>query len=643
MSEMPRSPSGRNGAGPGRDARPAGAASDPPILGLGPRAQAMLASLGISRLETPKVGKGGAYDIGTESFRKACALLPDGSVLLVRAYNTAEVAAELAELRARYDLPAETGRRAAGLEEVAELHGLAARKAVKSSPSAGQLRLLKNLNEAAALGASDLKLAEYETHGVLRLKCGAGEHTHGPQWKPDEAKEAVAWITGIRDGGDGRATMPVGVHAGFSIGQGGMPDGMPGGIGAFRGQLAWHGDMRRFLNLRLLPKSDPSTYGDLAGLGLEEDVLAALAVERRSESGLVIIGGSTGDGKSTPLVRHMQPLYEERRRGIAISTLEDPIEYVIEGDGIVQFAVNPGTSPEQRNANWSAALMLFVRINPDVGMVSEIRDAASVNEILHFVTSGHKVYTTVHADSANGVLFRLIALGVRSKQLAEPGVVNLVLRQKLVAALCPKCSEPLAGPALARVQDWLGEDPLGRFPNRVVPGRRNRRGCDHCLAPYANLSGGPLETARAAWAGYLGRKATAEFIRVNDDYRRLVIKRKALDAMELWLAPEDDGGMGGIPLASRLRRLVAAGVTDFEHVTNETLPEPRLALAAPRAADRDGDGDGTEGASGQRGRKVRDRTAVRPAKAPKRGKAGRKRAPRPAKAGSRPGRKGWKR
>ena len=436
--------------------------------------------------------------------------------------------------------------------------------------------------------------------------------------------------------------MPVGVHAGFSIGQGGMPDGMPGEIGAFRGQLAWHGDMRRFLNLRLLPKSDPSTYGDLAGLGLEEDVLAALAVERRSESGLVIIGGSTGDGKSTTLVRHMQRLYEERRRGIAICTLEDPIEYVIEGDGIVQFAVNPGTSPEQRNANWSAALMLFVRINPDVGMVSEIRDAASVNEILHFVTSGHKVYTTVHADSANGVAvpahrarrpFEAAGRAGGGEPGAAPEAGARALPEVLGAARGPRAG---AGAGLA------GRGSAGRFPNRVVPGRRNRRGCDHCLAPYANLSGGPLETARAAWAGYLGRKATAEFIRVNDDYRRLVIKRKALDAMELWLAPEDDGGMGGIPLASRLRRLVAAGVTDFEHVTNETLPEPRLALAAPRRA-AETDGDGTEGASGQRGRKVRDRTAVRPAKAPKRGKAGRKRAPRPAKAGSRPGRKGWKR
>ena len=581
--------SGLPGSANGRDAAPEGGrgGNRTPVPGLGRRAGAMLAGLGLSRREAPRVGRGGAYDIGSERFRQACALLPDGAVLLVRAYNTAEVAAELAELRARYDLPAETERRAASLAEVAELHGLAAQEAVSRSPSPGQRRLIRNLDEAARLGASDIKLVEHATHGVLRIKCGAGEHTHGPQWQPKEVGQAVNWIYGVRDGGDGKAAKTMGVPAGFSIGQGGMPRGMPAGVGTLRGQLAWHGDTEHFLTLRLLPRPDPSTYADLAGLGLEEDVLEALAEERRSEAGLVIVGGSTGDGKSTTLVRNLQRLYEERAGGISICTLEDPIEYAIAGDGIVQFAVNPGRSPEERTANWSQALMVFVRINPDVGMVSEIRSAADVNEILHFVTSGHKVYTSVHASSANGVLFRLVSLGVRPEELSGPDVVNLVLRQKLVPALCPHCAEPVTGPALARVQEWLGEDPLGDEPDRVAPARRNRKGCDRCLAPYARLSGAPLETARAAWAGYLGRKATAEFIRVDDGYRKLLVARDPLGAMEHWLAPKESGGMGGIPLGTRLRRLVAAGVTDFEHVTNEPLPEPLPAItkAVPASGD----------------------------------------------------------
>ena len=221
-------------------------------------------------------------------------------------------------------------------------------------------------------------------------------------------------------------------------------------------------------------------------------------------------------------------------------------------------------------------LMVFVRTNPDVGMVSEIRTANDVSEVLHFVTSGHKVYTTVHANSANGVLPRLIALGVRPEELAGPDVVNSVLRQKLVPVLCRHCAEPLTGAAYRKVEDWLDEEAI--FAAQASPGpltllRRNRAGCAHCLKPYAHLGGAPAETAREAWAGYTRRRATAELIRLDDTYRGFVVKRDPIGALAYWKTPVGEGGMGGIPIETRLRRLVATGVTDYEHVTNEVLPD----------------------------------------------------------------------
>ena len=456
---------------------------------------------------------------------------------------------------------------------------------MKHRPHGGQLRLQRVLGEAAALGSSDIKLIDRGTHGVLRIKVGAGEFTHGVQWQTDELKEAVSWIYGHRDGGGGNSSMIEGVADSFSIGQSGLP-GMPAGIAAFRGQLAWHGDVRRFLNLRLLPEANAKSYADLAGLGLEQDILDALAAERRSEQGLVIIGGSTGDGKSTTLVRHLERLYEERDGQISIYTIEDPIEYPAIGDGVVQFPVPPGKTPEERKANYSKMLMTFVRTNPDVGMVSEIRSANDANEVLQFVTSGHKVYTTVHANSANGVLFRLIALGVQPAELAGPDVVNAILRQKLVPVLCRHCAEPLTGPAHARVEDWLGEDALfaaRRRPESLTLFRRNHAGCDHCLKPFTRLSGAPAVTAKAAWAGYSGRRATAELIRLDDSYRRFVAQHDQIGALDYWKTPAGDGGMGGIPIETRLRHLVATGVADFEHVTNETLPDPTPVLAGPKS------------------------------------------------------------
>ena len=560
--------------------------------GLVSRAAAALAGL-VRRREAPPVGKGGAYGIGSESFRSACAILPDGAVRIVKAYNTGEIAAEEAELRARFDLPAETSRTPASLAEVAALHGRKAQALVSQTPTTGQMRMRRALAEAAALGASDIKLIERPTHGIMRVKVGAGEFTHGAEWQADEVEEAVNWIYSSRDGGDGRASKIKGVAAAFSIGQSDMPPGAPSGIAAFRGQLAWHGDLHHFLNLRLLPEADAASYADLAGLGLERDVLDALEEERRSEAGLVIIGGSTGDGKSTTLVRNLERLYEDRDGQVSIYTIEDPVEIPFARDGVVQFPVRGGITPEERRANYSVMLMTFVRTNPDVGMVSEIRSVDDVNEVLHFVSSGHKVLTTVHVDSANGVLFRLISLGVRPEELAVPGLVNLVMRQKLVPKLCSRCAEPLAGPARARVEAWLGEDTLFRATapsGPVTPLRRNRAGCDRCLGRFSHLSGAPAETARAAWAGYEGRRATAEFIRVDDAYRRFVADRDALGARNHWLAPQADGGMGGIPMETRLRRLVAGGVTDFEHVTNETLPDPLPAIAGPNAATEDANG-----------------------------------------------------
>ena len=580
-----------------QDAREEASAAEPkdrPRGAPGPLARAASAFAGlVRRRETPPVGKGGAYDIGSEGFRKACAILPDGAVRIVKARNSGEIAAEEWELRARYDLPDETSRTDATLAEVAALHGRKTETLVSSRPSDGQVRLQRVLSEAAALGASDLKLSRFPTHGILRVKVGAGEFTHGAQWLADEVKEAVHWIHGLRDGGDGQPSLVEGVPAAFSIGQAGTLPGMPAGIAALRGQIAWHGDMQHFLNLRLLPEADRDSYGDLAGLGLEEDILEALAEERRSEAGLVIVGGSTGDGKSTTLARNIQRLYEERDGQVSIYTLEDPIEYPAIGDGVRQFAVRGGETPEERNANWSQALMTFVRICPDIGMVAEIRSGADVEPILHFVTSGHKIYTTVHASSANGVLFRLISLGVRPSELSGPDVVNLVMRQKLVPKLCRHCAEPLTGPARARVEAWLREDALFRATAPSGPAtllRRSRAGCKHCLGRYDHLSGAPAETARAAWGGYDGRRATAELIRVDDAYRRFVADRDALGARNHWLAPKADGGMGGTPMETRLRRLVASGVTDFEHVTNETLPDPLPAIAGPKAATEDGNG-----------------------------------------------------
>ncbi len=190
------------------------------------------------RKETPKLTRNGSYDIGSESFRQACAVLEDGTVCVVRTYNTAEISVELARLRQEWRLPPETGRRSVTLAQMRAFCGPASQVRVTHEETAGQLRLIKAIAEAAALGTSGIKLVQRSGHGELRIKVGAREFSHGPQWKSAEVREAVHWIHGHRDGGDGQPKLVEGKPAQFSIGQADRLKHMPDSVDAFRGQIA---------------------------------------------------------------------------------------------------------------------------------------------------------------------------------------------------------------------------------------------------------------------------------------------------------------------------------------------------------------------------------------------------------------------
>ncbi len=506
----------------------------------------------------PPVAANGILEVGSARFRAACAISRDGTYWFVPDRNTVVIAEEVQALGERYDMPPVKSRRVATLSEVAHLNGRGASGEGGVPTMPGARRMAETIARAAALRASDLKLVIRTDHAVLRLRLGAEEYTDGPSWPPDEAAEAIAWLYDRRDYGDKTASQQAGQHQAFSIGQERRIP-LPPELAALRAQKAPHGDGKDFMVLRLIYTADDTTAGKIEDLGLEADVLDALAVERASGSGLVIIGGSTGDGKSTTLVRQLERLYRERQGRVSIMTVEDPIEYPITGDGIIQMPVAGGAEGAARGAAFTRALKTFVRSNPDIGMISEIRTADDCREIMQFVISGHKVFTTIHSDSAAGVLFRLISLGVDPKELAQPGVVSLVMRQQLVPILCPDCARRATDEEASHIANWTG-DPEGQ------PRVRNREGCPTCLAGREDA------TARLAWGGLARKRATAEIIVVDDRFRKFLEARDAHGARAYWLTPRDKGGLGGIDVATRLRRLVAAGEADYTDVTHLKLP-----------------------------------------------------------------------
>ena len=505
----------------------------------------------------PPVSEAGVLLIGSPAFRQVCALTSEGLCYHVRDYNSAEIAAELQALARRYTLPELRERRPATLAELDTLYGRATAEAASVVLGRGAKRILDVLEDAARLKASDIKLIKRRAHADLRLKLGHTETDHGPQWQLGEATQAIAYLFNGRDYGDGSSAQQEGRHQPFSISAGGGI-GLPEGVAALRGQKGFHSDGWDFLVLRLVYTGQDGVAGNIEGLGLDADVLDVLAEERASDNGLMIIGGSTGDGKSTTLVRHLERLYLDRQERVSIVTVEDPVEYPAKGSGIIQMTVRGAGSAEERRDAFSETLRAFVRMNPDIGMVSEIRSADDARLILQFVVSGHKIVTTVHSFSANAVLFRLISLGVDPKEVAEPGVVSLVMRQKLVPVLCPGCARAATKAEHAVIANWACTE-------EAAPRVRNPAGCAICLKGRTDA------TARVAWGGLAAKRAVAEYIRVDDRYRGFLETRDPRGAQAYWLAPAGDGGLGGITVQDRIRAMVARGETDYGDVTHQSL------------------------------------------------------------------------
>ncbi len=174
----------------------------------------------------------------------------------------------------------------------------------------------------------------------------------------------------------------------------------------------------------------------LAELGLlaEEQIIVDSILS--NPSGLVVVSGVTGSGKSTSLKNYMEYIYNTKfqRKGCFI-TVEDPVEYIIEG--AQQSSVVK--SKEGENL-FSDAVRSAMRRDPDVLMIGEIRDIQTGEALASAVESGHLCLTTIHAGNVVGVFQRLSGLGIEIDKLVTPGFIVGIMNQKLIPVLCPRCS-----------------------------------------------------------------------------------------------------------------------------------------------------------------------------------------------------------
>ncbi len=198
--------------------------------------------------------------------------------------------------------------------------------------------------------------------------------------------------------------------------------------------------------LRLL---NPKSLVGLDGLGLRKDLLALFNKEIKKPNGMIIVTGPTGSGKTTTLYAFLKKIQSPE---IKIITIEDPIEYHLEG--ISQTQTNP-----VQGYDFANGLRAIVRQDPDVILVGEIRDLETASISLQAALTGHLVLTTLHTNDAAGTIARLQALGEKPVNIAP--ALNIAVAQRLVRKICQKCAkfEQASGESLNKLKRALKDIP----------------------------------------------------------------------------------------------------------------------------------------------------------------------------------------
>ncbi|MBU6463130.1 MAG: type II/IV secretion system protein [Bradyrhizobium sp.] len=253
--------------------------------------------------------------------------------------------------------------------------------------------------------------------------------------------------------------------------------------------------------IRILPKDRGLLMSERLGFSARDD--AALRRLLKLPHGMIVITGPTGSGKTTTLATILSMLNESSRK---ILTIEDPVEYEI--PGVNQAQVKPAIG-----LTFAAALRSFVRQDPDVIMVGEVRDNETAQVAVHAALTGHLVLTTLHTETAAAAVPRMLDLGVEGYLLRS--VLRAVIAQRLVRQLCERCKAP----RLLAESDFSQDHRLMTFGFHAGELLQQPCGCERC--------GG---------TGYRGRLGVFEVLELTDDLRELIGEKTdglKIDAMAI--------------------------------------------------------------------------------------------------------------
>ncbi len=241
--------------------------------------------------------------------------------------------------------------------------------------------------------------------------------------------------------------------------------------------------------LRVLDRSVVSL--ELENIGLPEDVYQYFSEDIDKPNGIIIVTGPTGSGKTTTLYSALRRINTIESK---LLTAEEPVEYDIEG--IIQVPINEGIG-----LTFAKMLRAFLRQDPDIIMVGEIRDLETGEIAIQASLTGHLVFTTLHTNDSSGAITRLIDMNIEPFLIAS--TLEAVLGQRLVRTICQNCRTPYRPEKPVLDQLALREESLG--DRTFFYGA----GCTYCNQ-----------------TGYRGRRGIFEYLRVRDPIRDLINERK---------------------------------------------------------------------------------------------------------------------
>lgn len=260
--------------------------------------------------------------------------------------------------------------------------------------------------------------------------------------------------------------------------------------------------------LRLL-YNDTTNDLELTSLGFSKDQIHMIEFMKRRPTGVVIIGGPTGSGKSTTLQRVLGAILQENQGRKHIITVEDPPEYPI--TGAVQTPVANADTEADRSREFQKAIKASMRLDPDIIMLSEVRDNPTARLVIQAAMTGHQVWTTVHANSALAIIDRFRDLDVSNDLLCDATIISGLICQRLVKRLCPSCRKKFSDHI-----DHFDPEDVRRIAKVIDVDRAYVQGdgCGECRR-----------------SGTIGRTVVAEVVITDDTLMSFIRRNDRLEAL----------------------------------------------------------------------------------------------------------------